>query len=233
MGASTEETERLDAERRRPPKVSRRPGGGRLAVAAMVGLGLTLATYAVWHQRTQTRRCLALFGAESARRIASSSRVELWRVRPAEREGVLEVVARLDISSAPGLVHLRRGLVEDANYSWPPAVVSAEDRGSRRAAGPTGAAGIAQGPFLGRLPARAWDWAIAFADPPGPVEGADSTVIVVDLPDASAPVEGAMGWLAVRGRPGRVALGRLGPALQRWIKETGGLAPGGEGGKER
>ena len=63
--------------------------------------------------------------------------------------------SRRDVSEARGIVHLRRGLVEDAGFRW-------------EHAGPPG-----------RLPAESWDYAFVFTD-----EDGGQTAVVVDL-DAS------------------------------------------------
>ncbi len=76
-------------------------------------LGLTAATVAIAFQRGQTERCLAFYGADVAAAVSRAPHVELWQV--AEQDGRLVAGFRRDISSAKGLVHLRRGLVEDAN----------------------------------------------------------------------------------------------------------------------
>jgi hypothetical protein len=90
---------------------------GRRLVVALVLLGIGLASFAIWFQWRQTRRCLTLYGSEAARQIQAAVRVELWEPRAAAAAG-LESAARIDVSRAPGLVHLRRGLVEDANFDW-------------------------------------------------------------------------------------------------------------------
>jgi hypothetical protein len=94
-----------------------RQGIGRRLVVGLVVLGLGLACFAIWFQWQQTRRCLAFYGSDSARQIQAAARVELWEP-PAGTPGGIESAARTDISRAPGLVHLRRGLVEDANFDW-------------------------------------------------------------------------------------------------------------------
>ena len=103
-------------------------------------LGIALACFAWWFQWRQTRRCLALYGSAAARAIAVAPRVELWELGP--RTGGLAVVGRRDISRAAGLVHLRRGLVEDANFDW------------------------SRGRDAGRLPLEAWDCGLAFFSSP-------------------------------------------------------------------
>lgn len=179
---------------RAPLEVGQAAGSVRLSgeklVVALVALAAALGLFAVWFQWGQTRRCLALLGPEAARRIQTARRVELW---PLTTEGGRIVATeRLDVSAAPGLVHLRRGLVEDDNYRWDGQTTS----------GPT------SGPTSGRLgplPAAAWDVAIAFADD----DSAPATILAFDLAE-----NGAMTQV---GRPGRVMLGRIGPGLRRWL----------------
>lgn len=101
-------------------------GIGRRLVAGLLLLGVALACFAVWFQWQQTRQCLAFYGSEAARSIQAATRVELWEPPPGGPEAAagpealsaLESATRTDISRAPGLVHLRRGLVEDANFDW-------------------------------------------------------------------------------------------------------------------
>ncbi|MFM8415622.1 MAG: hypothetical protein ACKOCX_12980 [Planctomycetota bacterium] len=158
----------------------------------MIGL-LLLATglglFAVWFQWGQTRRCLEFLGPVAAGRIQEAPIVELWSLAPAD--GRLRGVDRVDISRAPGLVHLRRGLVEDVNYRWP-------------AAGSSG-----QGASEPRLPAAAWDVALAFRD------DADASAAAILAFDLDGP-----GAMTLVGHAGRVELGRLGPGLRRWIETT-------------
>lgn len=87
----------------------------------MLALGAALAVFAVWFQWGQTRRCLAFYGSEAAHRIQLAPRVELWRLEPSGPVVRPDEERRTDVSHARGLVHLRRGLVEDANFIWNPA----------------------------------------------------------------------------------------------------------------
>lgn len=195
-------------------------GRGRQLAVGLVLLGLALAVFAVWFQWRQTRRCLAFYGADVAGRIQSADRVELWEFRGAAALDPLEPASRRDVTRAGGLVHLRRGLVEDANFDWEAVSAAAADGPARSGAGP-----------------RTWDVAIAFFDraPEGPAvntspaaggsasaesrSGAESAaVIVIDFDTAG-------GVLAVVGRPGEVGLGRMKRGLQTWVDAT--LAAGG------
>ena len=180
---------------------------GRLAVVLMVGLGAALALFGILHQRSQTVRCLRFLGAPAARRVAAASRVELLRLRPGDREGRLSAVERWDISAARGVVHLRRGLVEDANYDW-------HDRAGSH---PDATAPAA------RLPADAWRWGIAFAESAEAIDAGDATILAF-APAAGAD-RGESGWMTRVGAAGRIRLGRIERGLSTWIE--GFLSSGG------
>jgi len=126
---------------------------GTWLVAGLLLLGVAAAIAGVWFQRHQTRRCLDFYGAVEARRIAAAPTVELLLVQPGAGPARLATHSRIDISKAPGLVHLRRGLVEDANFNWQ-----------------SGNGGVQE-----RLPLDAWDVALVFSDPLG------RTTLVIDL----------------------------------------------------
>ena len=126
---------------------------GTWLVAGLLLLGLAAAVTGVLFQRHQTRRCLAFYGPAAARRIAAAPTVELLLVQLGSGPGRLAAQTRIDVSKAPGLVHLRRGLVEDANFNW---------QG-------TG------GAVLERLPLESWDVALVFREPLG------STTLVIDF----------------------------------------------------
>jgi hypothetical protein len=155
--------------------------GSRL-VLGILALAVGLASFAIWFQWRQTRRCLAFFGPDVAAAIQASPRVEAWRVGPHDSPGRLLARSRADLSRSRGLVHLRHGLVEDANYDWsaPPPP----------------------------RPTAAWDVALAFFD----AEAATPRAILAFDLDG--------GGMTVVGRPGSVALGRLGPGFGRWIAAT-------------
>ena len=172
---------------------------GTLLVAGLLLLGLAAAITGIWFQRHQTRRCLDFYGPAAARRIAAAPTVELLLVQPGQGPGQLGAQTRIDISKAPGLVHLRRGLVEDANFSW--------QGTDARASG-----GGAGGAVPERLPLESWDVAFVFTEPLG------RTTLVIDLDPAG-------GSLAAVGQPGRIGLGRIRPGLEKWIRSTVNAAP--------
>ncbi len=173
------------------------PPTGTTVVLGVILLAATLAGFAVWFQWGQTRRCLGFFGPEITRQIQSAAGVELWFLEPGASGPV--VVRRQDVSRAAGLVHLRRGLIEDVNYRWPDG---------------DGPAPLSRAP----LPPAAWDFALAFFTdvvaeaPVASPSFLPAAVVAIDLDEP--------GSLTVVGRPGRVALGRLGPGLRRWVEAT-------------
>ena len=89
---------------------------GSALVLGILLLAAGLGAFAVWFQWGQTRRCLAFLGPVAARRIQLAPQVELWML--AADGTTIRAIERLDVSQAPGLVHLRRGLIEDVNYRW-------------------------------------------------------------------------------------------------------------------
>lgn len=170
------------------------PSRGTWLVAALLLLGLAAAITGIWFQWQQTRRCLEFYGPAAARRIAAAPTVELLLMQPGAEPGRLVARSRIDISKAPGLVHLRRGLVEDANFSW-------QGTDARASGGGAGSA------VPERLPLESWDVAFVFTEPGG------STTLVIDL-------DPARGSLAAVGQPGRIGLGRIGPGLEKWVRST-------------
>lgn len=189
------------------PVADASPSGrtGGLIVLLLLVVGLTAATVAIGFQRGQTRRCLALYGPAAASEISRATHVELWRL--AVVAGRLTAVERQEISQARGLVHLRRGLVEDANFEW----------GDETGLEPDSFATAAM-----------WEWALVFADSAGAAANGPATRLVLDLGDAGRP-----GLVAVVGQPGRVRLGRIAEGLRDWITASWDERPRGRSGGGR
>jgi len=187
----------------------------------MLAVGLLLALFAVWFQWRQTRRCLDFYGPLAARHIQSAPRVELW-----ELDGRPDTPGRrIDITSARGLVHLRRGLVEDANFTWPallgPATLGPATLGPATL-GPATLGPATDDAIAGREPRAddaaaggpAWDVALAFFESDAATE--PGTLLLIDF--ARSPDRG--GRLAVAGRPEAAGLGRLQRGLWQWLEAT-------------
>ena len=165
-----------------------------MLVIGLLALGLLAAGIGVWFQWQQTRRCLAFYGTRATEQISKSPFVELWQLKPlsgGRHTGRLEAVLVEDITEAKGLVHLRRGLVEDANFQW--------------VEGNTERAPLAD---------AAWDLALVFFDSKQRNES-ERTVVVIDFGENSQKAN-----LTVVGRPGRVALGKMGKGLKTWVEST-------------
>ena len=166
-----------------------------MLVIGLLALGLLAAGIGVWFQWQQTRRCLAFYGTRATEQISKSPFVELWQLKPlsgGRYTGRLEAVLVEDITDAKGLVHLRRGLVEDANFQW------VEKGNTERAP----------------LADSAWDLALVFFDSKQKNEP-ERTVVVIDFGENSQKAN-----LTVVGRPGRVALGKMGKGLKTWVEST-------------
>jgi hypothetical protein len=165
-----------------------------MLVIGLLILGLLAAGVGVWFQWQQTRRCLAFYGTRATEQISKSPFVELWQLKPlagGRHTGRLEAIRVEDITEAKGLVHLRRGLVEDANFQW--------------VEGNTERAPLAD---------AAWDLALVFFDSKQRNES-ERTVVVIDFGENSQKAN-----LTVVGRPGRVALGKMGKGLKTWVEST-------------
>lgn len=186
----TAETIPFAASAAASPAASGRTGGrGTAIVVGLLLLGVAAALTGIWFQWRQTRRCLDLYGPEAARRITTAPSVFLMRLAASPSAGRLAAIDPREISDAKGLVHVRRGLVEDANFAW--------ERSTQAAS---------------RLPDGAWDYAISFADPAG--QGSTSLVIDFDDQGGTLAVVGRPGRVGL----GRIERGlrtwikSLGPA---------------------
>ena len=120
---------------------------GKLVLVSMVLLGLGAALFAFWFRYQHGKRTIDQWGSEAVVLVRDSDLVELVALAPADEAGAnselpppvdapeimtiqgkaLKVLEKVDISRAPGLVHLRHALVQDASYAWDEAVGGGED----------------------------------------------------------------------------------------------------------
>lgn len=186
------------------PDVSRNRGAitpalsGRRLVAGLVALGIAAGITGIAWQRGQTRRCLGFYGAEVARAITTAPHVEVWSgVRPGDRPGTWLAATRRDVSAARGLVHLRRGLVEDANFLA--GTASNGDGGGGEAAD------------------SGWSHVLVFSrDPVSKVATGDGRAVALCFDGGG----GVPRRLTVVGRPGMLPVGRIGRGIADWIEAT-------------
>lgn len=162
------------------PPVASRPSTGRTVVVLLVLLGVCLAGFAFWFQWRQTRRCLDFLGADVARGVNEAQRVELWRLAAGAGPRRRVVGERHDVSRAPGLVHLRHALVEDASFVWDPAPADREWRAQ-----------------------SGGDWTIAIAFFSRPATAEPTAVLAFDVDGGAMTVVGRPG----RVRLGRLGAG--------------------------
>jgi hypothetical protein len=104
---------------------------GKLAVLGLLAVGLVAAGFAWWWNFQHGRKCLEFYGSEAALLIRTAPRVELLELAASTDnkatsnadllqlgEQSFRIVRQLDISKAPGLIHARTALVDDASYRW-------------------------------------------------------------------------------------------------------------------
>ena len=101
---------------------------GKLAVLAMFALALTMAAFAWWWNHTSTRQSLAFYGGDAAHLIRTAPQVEILVLYAPSVSAELgtdgiqfgdvsrQVLRRIDISKAPGLLNARTSLLSDASY---------------------------------------------------------------------------------------------------------------------
>src|SRR6478609_5030981 len=112
---------------------------GSVAVLAMIGLALVAAMFAWWWNYERGHQALKFYGADAATLIRTAPTVELFVSAPAQErsESGTEPASaaptrQIDISHAPGLIHARTSLLDDASYDWktPPTASGSGERAS-------------------------------------------------------------------------------------------------------
>jgi hypothetical protein len=103
---------------------------GTKLVVALGSLALALGATSWWYRFESAHRATQFWGPEAAELIVESGQVEALTLQPAA-EGekpaddllpqlgdAYAVVSHLDLTNAPGMVHLRHALTSDSNYVW-------------------------------------------------------------------------------------------------------------------
>jgi hypothetical protein len=104
---------------------------GKYAILAVIAIGLAGAVGGWWYRSQLQRRAIALWGREAAELMQRAPRVELLSLAPqnddVERDAEnslsfgdarLGIAERIDVSRAPGLIHLRHSLISDQSFAW-------------------------------------------------------------------------------------------------------------------
>jgi hypothetical protein len=106
---------------------------GKLLILAMMLVALVAASASWWFRYAATHQAAQFWGPEAAQLIRDAPNVELLVLLPADKAQLVPrsaapeiavgpkvwtITARRDISSAPGLTHLRNALLEDRSFDW-------------------------------------------------------------------------------------------------------------------
>lgn len=107
---------------------------GRLIIAVVLILAVALSGGAWLYQYSYSRHAAAFWGAPAARLIVKAPRLALLELAPWESGDAEEstgdepeetkriagqpIVSEHDLSSKPGLIHLRHVFTQDSNFDW-------------------------------------------------------------------------------------------------------------------
>ena len=108
---------------------------GKLVIVTIFGVAILMSVYAWWHNIHTGDQVIDFFGIETATRLRHADKIELLILDNSESEkstrdstiGNLPTKSVRDISSSPGLIHMRHIFIQDHTYEWEediPAVVS-------------------------------------------------------------------------------------------------------------
>jgi hypothetical protein len=99
---------------------------GKLTIIAILVVALAAATFAWWWRATSQRRIREFWGQTAQQTISFAKRVEAFKLPNAdadskplrERIEQLPPEAFVDITHAPGLIHAKHSLLEEASFEW-------------------------------------------------------------------------------------------------------------------
>jgi hypothetical protein len=102
---------------------------GRIIILTIFGIGLALSAGAWWYHYMGGRHAAAFWGSPAGRLIVRGPEVTFHELGEANPEpsadatapeliAGLPVVAKVDLSDEPGLIHLRHVFTQDANFQW-------------------------------------------------------------------------------------------------------------------
>ncbi len=104
---------------------------GKWIILSFLSVALAMATSAWAYYYFQQRRPMELWGADTARLIVQAPKVEGWRLSVAMENAAetdaqtisvgsqrLTIVERRELTNARGLLHFRKGLLNDRCFDW-------------------------------------------------------------------------------------------------------------------
>lgn len=109
---------------------------GKLVIIGILTVALASAAASWWFRYAATHRAAEFWGPRTAELIRDAPIVELYQLTPpaafaqssSRTAWFLDSADARDVSSAPGLIHLRNALLEDRSYRWPPQPMHSEHR---------------------------------------------------------------------------------------------------------
>jgi len=103
-----------------PPQTS-----GKLLTLGLIAIAIAAAAFAWWFQFSRGRRALAYWGGADAAVIRHGERAALLVIGPEGKGAKLdiggaeyEITRVVPLDNAPGFVHARHALIDDASYQW-------------------------------------------------------------------------------------------------------------------
>ncbi|MDX1963001.1 MAG: hypothetical protein SFX18_07600 [Pirellulales bacterium] len=214
---------------------------GPWIIATFVLLGMIAGTVGVWWNGWVGRQAMNFWGGAAGRMIRIAPRVEVWRLEPVNvsasvangnaddnpsvnnllsvNDADYRIVQRHDLSTAPGLVHLRNAFLVDDQFDW-------QSDATNRPVAPEYALSFADhDTALIVLVDLQNAWA-------GPLLPADTAAVKLTPRDAPAGVNSENAVPTARGNVRqRVALGPLGASFVKYYRKvtgSGGAANGGD-----
>ncbi|MGI8978055.1 MAG: hypothetical protein ACR2FY_02400 [Pirellulaceae bacterium] len=108
---------------------------GKLVVLSIFVVAIAMASFALWWNWGLSHRSLDFWGKEGGLAIRDGERIELLRLRPKtgriiNLEG-FDIVETKDVSKAPGVLHARHSLLQDASFDWTADLGEPHDYGKR------------------------------------------------------------------------------------------------------
>jgi hypothetical protein len=120
---------------------------GKAVILGIVSVALAAAGTSWWFRYSATHRAAQFWGPVRSQLIRRAPVVKLLRLNTSadsqtalgKEIGALDITADVEITNAPGVLHLRNALLEDRSFHWP------------------AKAAVSQ--------VKQWQWALVFHDP--------------------------------------------------------------------
>ena len=95
---------------------------GKLVVLSIFIVAIAMAIFGLWWNWGLSHRSLDFWGKEGGLAIRDGERIEPLRLRPKTGRSInlegFDIVETKDVSKAPGVLHARHSLLQDASFDW-------------------------------------------------------------------------------------------------------------------